>query len=190
MQKKGETFEIGPPKPPGLRKTPSFFGPIKRAYFSPFVLVYGTQGDSAATEVNLHHARVQAQQWWRRANGRVDILPDTEVTSETVEQYNLILFGRPETNAITARVHRDLPILIGAGRVALGDRVIEGEGIGVQFIYPNPLNPTKFILVHGGTDPEGEERSTLFGTLYSGAGLCGFFDMDWNLNEKLMYSKK
>ena len=218
--KKDNQFRIGKPQKQGffrkilntkkLRKTPELFGPIKKAYFSPFVLVYGTQGDSESTEINLHHARIEAQKWWRRANGYAEIIPDAEVTGEIIDRYNLVLFGSPETNSITAKINKDLPISIKENRVFINDQIIEGEDLALQMIYPNPLNPEKFILVREGISPEGEELSGLFNTIYSGSGMpdfivydkkvrekgwagviaAGFFDMSWKYDRDLTYIRK
>jgi dienelactone hydrolase len=220
ISKKGEQFKIEKSKKPGLlqrifkkrkvRKNPEFFGPIKKAYFSPFILVYGTQGDSESTERNLHRARVEAQKWWRRANGYVRIIPDSEVTEEIIDNFNLILFGNPKTNLITAEINKDLPISIRDGKFLLDGRIIDGKDIAVQMIYPNPLNSKKFVLIREGNSPKGEELSGLFNVIYSGSGLpdfmiyddrvkkkgwagviaAGFFDMDWELDRDLMYMKK
>ena len=191
----------------GLRKSRYLFGPIKQAYFSPFELVYGTQGDASTTETLLHQARLEAYQWWRRANGMVEILPDTEVTPAVIESCNIVLFGGPGENLYTSRINRHLPIRIDGKRLQLGTRVIQGDGIAAKFVYPNPENPDRLVVVHEGTDSGGIEISTFFKTIYAGAGLpdfvvfdseaertgwggviaAGFFDNRWRLDRNLMY---
>ncbi|MFQ5906817.1 MAG: prolyl oligopeptidase family serine peptidase, partial [bacterium] len=89
FHKKGERFVNGVLKHKGLTKRPDLHGPIKQAYFSPFVLVYGTKGDSAATELLYRQACWEGMRWWHRANGYVDVLPDTEVTDVVVKNRNL-----------------------------------------------------------------------------------------------------
>jgi dienelactone hydrolase len=193
-----------------INKSPAFSGPIKKAYFSPFILVYGTQGDSESTEINLHQARVEAQNWWWRGNGCVEIIPDIKVNSETLDRYNLILLGGPETNAVTARIRKDLPISIKNNRLVFNGLEIEKDDVAFQIIYPNPLNREKYVVVKGGTSPKGEELAGLFNVIYSGAGLpdfivygeavkekgwgailaAGFFDMNWKFDSSLAYLKK
>ncbi|MCK4556376.1 MAG: hypothetical protein KAU47_02575 [Candidatus Aminicenantes bacterium] len=158
----------------------------------------------------MHHARIEAQKWWRRANGYAEIIPDAEVTGEIIDRYNLVLFGSPETNSITAKINKDLPISIKENRVFINDQIIEGEDLALQMIYPNPLNPEKFILVREGISPEGEELSGLFNTIYSGSGMpdfivydkkvrengwagviaAGFFDMSWKYDRDLTYIRR
>jgi pimeloyl-ACP methyl ester carboxylesterase len=207
LYKKGGKFRIGSDKSSRLRKSSEFYGPIKQAYFSPFVLVYGTRGDSATTEITQYQARLETARWWMRANGLAKVLPDTEVTSETMKEYNLILFGGKEENSITAKISGDLPIRIENGKLLFGEKEIPGDNVAAEFIYPNPANPDKFVFVHLGVDSSGLKLSTFFTTLYSGAGLpdfvifddkvkskdwggvicAGFFDCNWQLDEKLFY---
>ena len=205
--RRGDKFQIGRTKHRRLRKSPESYGPIKQAYFSPFVLVYGTKGDSLTTAITLHQARLEAVRWWRRANGLAEVLPDTEVTSETMENFNLILFGGPSENSVTAGLNRKLPIRIEGEKIVFGKKQIDGEGIAAKFIYPNPFNPERFVCVHEGVDLSGLKLSTFFTALYSGAGLpdfiifdenvkfngwggvicAGFFDPEWQLDERLYY---
>ncbi|KPL01166.1 MAG: hypothetical protein AMJ91_01005, partial [candidate division Zixibacteria bacterium SM23_73_3] len=207
FSKKEDRFRIVKAQHPRLKKSPQLYGPIKQAYFSPFVLVYGTKGDSLVTEITLHQARLEAARWWRRANGYAEILPDTEVTSEIMENYNLILFGGEEENFVTTKLSKSLPIKIKDQKILFGKKEIHGDKIATEYIYPNPANPERFVFVHQGVGLEGLKLSTFFTALYSGAGLpdyiifddevkykgwggvlcAGFFDSEWQINENLFY---
>ncbi len=210
FSKKGNEFQLGKLKSSPLRKTPEFYGPIKQAYFSPFVLVFGTKGDSAATEITLHQARLEAARWWRVGNGYAEILPDTEVTQEVMENYNLILFGGPEENLITAQLNEKLPIQIRDNKIFLDKKELSGDGMAVEFIYPNPLNLKKFVFIHEGTNLNELKLSSFFDPIHSGAGLpdfmifdeevklkgwggvqaAGFFDAGWKLDSSLSYIQR
>jgi pimeloyl-ACP methyl ester carboxylesterase len=207
LSRRAGEFKLGGMPPGGLTKRPELHGPIKQAYFSPFVLVYGTQGDSATTNLLLHQARLEAFQWWRRGNGFTNVLPDSEVTAGIIDKYNLIIFGGPDENTITGSIDRFLPIRLTAGSLFLGGRRLVGESLATKFIYPNPLNPAKFVVVHEGLGKDGLGLSTFFRTIHAGAGLpdfmifdksvmrkgwggmraAGFFDSAWHLDPDLMY---
>ena len=208
--KDGNKFKIGKPKQSALRKTPELYGPIKRAYFSPFLLVYGTKGDSLSTERNLHQARLQSYTWWMRANGYVEVVPDTEVTDDMARRYNLILFGNHETNAYVKAINRQLPVHLEDKRIIVGREKINIDSLCMMEIYPNPRHPKKFVLLYSATNQDMEKYTGLFSTLYSSAGLpdfivwdksalnygwagvicAGFFDQNWRLDKNLMYQKK
>jgi predicted esterase len=208
--KSGDRFKIGQPKESGLYKSPELYGPIKRAYFSPFLLVYGTRGDSLSTERNLHQARLQSYTWWIRANGYTEVVPDTEVTEELAGRYNLILFGNHETNAYVKAINNQLPVHLIDNRIFIGREKINLDSLCLMEIYPNPRHPDKFVLLYSATNQDMEKYTGLFSTLYSSAGLpdflvwdksalnfgwagvvcAGFFDHNWQLDKNLMYLKK
>lgn len=209
FHKTPEGFRIGGKAYQGLRKTPEFYGPIKQVYFSPFILVYGTRGDSAVADLTLHQARLEAFRWWRRGNGFAEICADTEVTEELISDYNLILFGGAKDNLIVRRISEELPIRVEDGKIFLDEDGV-GSELSAEYIYPNPLNPSKFVFIHAGTDIERLKLSTFFGAIHSGAGLpdflifsdevkekgwggvrcAGYFNSEWKLDSGLMYYQK
>jgi predicted peptidase len=177
-------FRMGSSRPSGLAKSARLHGPIKQAYFTPFVLVYGTQGDPAMTDMLLHQARLEAFRWWRRSNGFTEVLPDTEVTTEVIRDYNLILFGGPEANRITRQIDRFLPIRAAKRGLVLAGEHFKGEGLATKFVYPNPLNRSRLVVVHEGVGVKGQDLSTFFSTIYAGAGLPDFLIFDGSVRRK------
>jgi hypothetical protein len=168
------------------------------------------------TELLLHQARLEAFRWWRRANGRVEIIADSLLMCYTIDpyelviqRYNLILFGGPKENSVVERIQRDLPIRSIGGAIHLGGQKVKGPGIAACFVYPNPLSPGRLVTVYMGSDKEGQELSTFFRSAYSGSGLpdfvifdgmvrslgwggmiaAGFFDSRWQLDRDLCYFK-
>jgi hypothetical protein len=138
----------------GLTKSHELFGPIIDAYNSPFLYVYGTSGTSADTEANRRAARQDALDWLTWANGNAEIKADTEVTPTDTEQKNLILYGGPTSNTLVSRIGDRLPIRFEGNTVRVGDRTFMGDDLGLKMIYPNPLNPRRYVLVNAGTTPE------------------------------------
>jgi predicted esterase len=183
---------------------------IKHAYFTPFKLVYGTIGDSISTRNNLNKACMQSYVWWYRANGYAEILPDTEVTRDIIKNHNLIVFGNAETNAVLKWTNHELPIKIEHNRVLIDTDTLFDKDLCIIEIYPNPLNPDKFMLVYAPASREAEKLMGFFTPLYAGAGLpdymvynhsvlthgwagiiaAGFFDTDWKIDAQQCYLKK
>jgi dienelactone hydrolase len=167
------TFELtdaGWQQATSLNYSPSH-PPIKGAYYEPFILVFGTRGDDEETDRLYAMARSEAQAWWYRANGTVRIVPDSLVDADLINCYNLILFGNADQNAVTARIEAGLPVRIQEGRFVFNDEIMPPGADAALFVYPNPLNPHKKVLVREGIGEEGLGRSGYFSTLYSGAGL-------------------
>jgi len=211
FSKRGGGFRPGRTEKSSPFKSPDLYGPIKQAYFTPFILVYGTRGGPTTARGLLDQARRQAFRWWRRGNGCVEVVPDTLVTDRIIDTYNLILFGGPGENGIVARMARRLPVRAATGRgeggIEIGAHLIRGRGLAAEFVYPNPLNPEKLVVVHLGADAAGLALSDFFKVIHSGAGLpdyiifdesvrtkgwagvvcAGFFDEEWRPDPALMF---
>jgi predicted esterase len=191
----------------GLRKTSDFRGPMKRAYFKPFVLVIGTKGTETENSYYLELARTTSQRWWYRANGYTRIVRDVDVDDSIISQYNLVLLGGPLSNSVSAQIADSLPIAIEDGGVMVGDKFLKGEDLAVKFLYPNPLAPENLILAEWGTSPEGMRLAGSLNCMYSGSGLpdflvyddavrqmgyagvraAGFFNNDWQVDKEFCY---
>ncbi|MDB5038847.1 MAG: hypothetical protein JWQ35_2375 [Bacteriovoracaceae bacterium] len=178
---------------------------MKSAFFDPYVIVYGTLGSKEETETLYESARLLNNRVWKTANGFAPILPDTEVSSEMMKQMNLILLGSPDRNLISKKLASKLPIKFSKKDIRFGVEKIEASdrGLAAAFLYPNPLSPSHYIAVFGGTSAEAEKFSTWFqpfferlgfGTpdfliyseavRYSGWGgvkAAGLFSKDWDL---------
>jgi dienelactone hydrolase len=207
FSRRGGEMRLGENRRSGLGKKPALYGPIKQATFSPFTIVYGTSGEPQVDGVLLHLARLEAFRWWRRGNGFVKVMPDSEVSPEIMAQRNLLLFGGPGENSIVRRMARDLPIRNEPGGIVLGGTDIHGESLAYRFVYPNPLAPDRLVAVSAGTDPEALSLLTAMPATYAGAGLpdfvifdsevrrlgwggviaAGFFDSAWRVDAALMY---
>ena len=136
----------------GLAKRANLEGPIEDAFLSPFVLVYATAGPSAFDPVV---AKAEAERFagdWARLFGKpCRIKPDTAVTQTHIDTLNLVLYGGPESNRITARVMDKLPIRVRDGSVHVAGKTFTGPDVGVKLCYPNPLNPNRYVVVFAGT---------------------------------------
>ncbi len=192
---------LGPDPGPGLRKTPDLSGPLRNAFYKPAVLVYGTQGSPEETEALLNNARIYARRFWRWANGFIRIVADRDVEDATLRDFNLILFGSPERNSMTARVSAELPLRIEGDTVIFDGQPLEEKDLGVAMVYPNPLNPSRLMAIYAGTtmrmekdivriQPIDKRMSTpdfvvagreLAGYGWSAARAMGFFSPSWDL---------
>ncbi len=138
-----------------LGKRPELCGPIIDAFNAPFLLVYGTGGDAAETEINWKEAR-WTQVWWQIwASGHCRVQADSAVTPEDIENFNLILYGNAGSNEIVARINDDLPVRFDGRAVVAGAERFEGEDVALQMIYANPLNPARYALINGGGTHKG-----------------------------------
>jgi len=78
---------------------------------------------------------------------------DTSITEDDIARSNLILFGTADSNSIIAAINDLLPIRIRRDRIAAGANVYEGDNYGLYMIFPNPLNPQRYVVISHGTFP-------------------------------------
>ncbi len=197
---------------PPLHKRPDLTGPIKRAYYAPFLLVYADEGPSERTALYRHLAVQQAYHWYHRADGRAPVRPASEITEEELRNWNLILYGTPQDAGLVARLLSEVPFVeVRKNGIRWGETLYSGYGpLGLQFVYPIVLNgqPTgRLVVFVTGTDAEGVALAAEVQPVYSGAlvpdfvlvtrklraaawagFLCaGFFGNDWSLKGGLSY---
>ena len=138
------------PRHKGLCKRPGLQGPIDDAFMGSFLFVRPT-GHSLYPQVRrwadaeLERA---VEHWRRHFRGHVRIKDDAEVTEEDIQSHHLILWGDPDANSIWSRIRSDLPIQLTDGRWTVGDRSYDARQHAPVMIYPNPLNPERYVVTN------------------------------------------
>jgi dienelactone hydrolase len=137
---------------PQLHKRHNLQGPIDDAFMEPFVCVLPTAKpwhDSHAAWAKWTYERFAREfdKWFR---GRVPTIKDTELTDELIADKNLILFGDPGSNAVLARVLTGLPIHWTTESLEVAGKRYDPQSHSVALIYPNPLNPQRYVVINSG----------------------------------------
>jgi len=175
-----------PTRTEGLRKIHGLQGPIDDAFMESFVCVQ----PSGPTDARLELFRREFAKWMR---GDVRVKADTAVTVEDVANHNLILFGDPSSNRLIAQIAGKLPIRWTKDAIVVGKQTFNAVEHTLVMIYPNPLNPRRYVVLNSGhTFGEKEFRGTnalLFPRLGDYAVLkrdgtvvlAGLFGENWEL---------
>jgi len=122
---------------PAREKTPSRGGPFKMALANGFVAVVGTQGDEAADALLMAKVRYDADDWWVRANGRFEIIPDSAFDPKQYLGHNVRLYGNHDQNAAWSKVLGDAsPVDVRNGEFIGPTSRHQGDDIAVMFVYP------------------------------------------------------
>jgi len=140
-------------KAPGngtMHKTRAMCGPFREALASRFLIVPGTAGDDQEDAAGRKRAQGAALDWIRWTQGKAVVKPDAAVTEQDIRDNNLILYGSPETNRIVRRIAGRLPIRFEKDAYVVGDRRVPRAGAGLLMIYPNPLNPKRYVAIRDG----------------------------------------
>ncbi|HET6575168.1 MAG TPA: hypothetical protein VFG68_16295, partial [Fimbriiglobus sp.] len=133
-------------------KKPGLQGPIDDAFMDRFLMVRPTGkplndkvGAWAAGE--MKHA---IEQWRSQFRGDAPVKDDSAVTAEDIASSNLVLWGDPSSNAILAKIADKLPVKWTRNGVKLGDQTYDAGTHVPVLIYPNPLNPKKYVVLNSG----------------------------------------
>lgn len=139
-------------EPAGLRKRPGLQGPIDDAFTAPFLYVLPDKPcTSPAVEAWLQWEMNHQRDRWRwLMRGDVRTRKASEVTADDISRYNLILWGDTTANAVTQRILPSLPVKWTAAGVTVGARKFDGGTVVPVAIYPNPLNPERYVVLNSG----------------------------------------
>lgn len=139
-----------PAASPGLVKKHHLQGPIDDAFLNRFVFVLPTgepMHRAAAERIAAEQARAIVE-WRRQFRGEPLVKKDTEVTDADIANSNLVLWGDPSSNKVLARAASKLPVKWTAAAVTLGTKQFTSDTHYPALIYPNPLNPNKYVVVN------------------------------------------
>ena len=173
--------------PEGLRKIAGLQGPIDDAFQQPFLCVRPETGADATLEQFRHD-------FARYLRGDIRVKSPSEVRPSDVENYDLVLFGDPATNPWIAKVLPRLPLKWTSSEIEMAGRKFPAASSTVAMIYPNPLNPRRYVVLNTGHTFPGTDFDNLHWFLHPRLAdyavvdkktrevqMAGFFDADWRL---------
>lgn len=135
-----------------LAKRHGLQGPIDDAFLSRFVFVAPTR---TATHVEVSdRARAEmdrAKREWRKMfRGEVIERTDQTLTDADIASSNLVLWGGPSNNAVIAKLLPNLPIQWTEQSIQVRGRSFDSKTHMPVLIFPNPLNPAKYVVLNSG----------------------------------------
>jgi hypothetical protein len=127
-------------------------GPIDDAFLDNFLMVRPTGkplhekvGKWAKAELDhaIHH-------WRKQFRGEARVKKDDAVTEADIAGSNLVLWGDPQSNKLLAKIAAKLPIRWDGKGIEVGKKSYPGEHHALALIYPNPLNPERYVVLNSG----------------------------------------
>ncbi len=200
LQKEGVDWRVSE-KPPAATKGPHRSGPFKEAFKQRFVLVYGTAGTSEENAWSYGKARFDAETFWYRGNGSVDVWSDKEFLATGEPDRSVILYGHAESNSAWGALLSESPVQVARGSIMIGTRAIKEDGLGCLFIQPRPGSDVALVAAVSGSDAKGMRLTTALPYFTSGVAypdcvvlsnnvlmqglsevkVAGFFGEDWDV---------
>ena len=184
------------------QKGPHRHGAFKEAFTNNMLFVYGTSGNKKENRLTYEKARFDAETWYYRGNGAVDVIPDSEFDPEVYQDRNVILFGNRDVNSAWDALLQESPIQISGNFVEFEGHRIEGDDLAAYFLYPRPDSDTASVAVIAGTGTQGMKAATGNQYFAGGSGFpdymifqsnmllngadsviaIGFFDNNWDID--------
>jgi hypothetical protein len=196
FQKTNGKWAVATGRPSGLRKVHRLQGPIEDAFTDGFLAVRGSgQPWNAGVHNYVNHRfdsfRSEFAKWMR---GDIRVKDDKSVSAADIANYNLVLFGDPGSNVMIAKVLAGLPIQWTKSEITVGGQKFSTADHALVLIYPNPLNPQKYVVLNtgqtfsanritSGTEAVFFPRLGDYAVLTTGGAVktAGFFDESWKL---------
>lgn len=174
-------------------------GTFKEAFRGRFILVYGTGGSAQENDWMLDRARYDAETFWYRGNGSVDVISDQQWTSLATVDRNVIVYGNASINAAWQELLAESPVAVRAGGWQ-ADGAWHEESASVLMIRPRAGSDVASVGAIGGTDLVAMQASNRLPLFSSGTGypdltifspeylergieairLVGYFGHDWS----------
>ena len=91
---------------------------------------------------------LQTARWRWLMRGDVRRKKASQVTADDIQRFHLILWGDAGANILTAKVLPKIPLKWTAQGVEAGGKT--HAGAVPVCIYPNPLNPSRYVVLNSG----------------------------------------
>lgn len=189
------------PKPSLKEKGPHRDGGFKDAFRNDVVFVYATKGTGTENDWYYNKARFDADTFWYKANGNIELIADTDFSPKDFPDRNVVLYGNKNNNAAWDKLLKNSPVQVLNNTLTFGDRRLSGSDWGLYFIVPRADSDKASVGVVTATGPKGMKAAyanhylvngTTFPdfTLFNGSVLsqgidavkcAGFFGNDWSI---------
>ncbi|MBX3253439.1 MAG: prolyl oligopeptidase family serine peptidase [Chitinophagaceae bacterium] len=186
------------------QKGPHRYGTFKGAFNHRMVFVYGTKGSKAENEWAFNKARYDAETWYYRGNGAVDVITDKEYVTGKYAGRGVALYGNAQTNSAWTMLLNDAPVQVQRNSIQVGGRTFTGDDMGAYFVWPLKNSPHASVAVITGTGLKGMNAANANQYFAGGSGFpdymvfrldmlrggsdaieaAGFFNNEWKLEEK------
>lgn len=205
LERASDVWKIVEGFPPN-DKSPSRSSGFKNGLDRQMVFVYGTKGNAEENAWAFNRARFDAEAFYYRGNGSVDMMPDTAFGSTISVDRSVILFGNADTNSAWKTLLPTSPITVNRNTLKVGTSTRTGTDSAVIFTRPRPGSLVASVSAVSGTGIEGmrltERLNYFFAGVafpdffvagpemlengYVGVRAAGFFDTDWNLTSDVV----
>ena len=154
LSKNSNSWQVSE-KPSFNQKGPHRNGGFKDAFRNNMVLVYASKGSKTENEWWYHRALFDAEKFYYKGNGNVELVRDTEFSPEKYPNRNVIIYGNRDNNTAWESMLNSCPVHVEHGKISMPDKSLEGDDHGTYFIYPRPDSDIASVGVVSATGEKG-----------------------------------
>jgi len=135
-----------------LAKQHDLQGPIDDAFMDSFIMIPpSNKGLDKMTDQWIADELADSLfQWRRQFRGEARVKSVADVSAYDIENSHLVLWGDPASNPLIERLLPFLPIKWTADSLAMAGKNYEGTKRVPALIFPNPLNPKRYVVLNSG----------------------------------------
>jgi predicted esterase len=157
------------------QKNPKRSGTFKESLQHRMVFVYGTHGSEEENAWSFNKARYDAEVWYYRGNGAVDIIADNDFTAARYKERGVVIYGNSVTNSAWNKLLRSCPIAVTSSHISLGSKRFEGNDLGAYFTWPRDDSDKAMVAVVAGTGLIGMKSTDSNQYFAAGSGFPDYF---------------
>ena len=134
------------------RKRPGLQGPIDDAFMGRFIIVEPSSSlakNAVGKWIGDELERLK-REWRGQFRGHALSVRADQLTENQIANCNLILWGDPRSNSVIEAIESKLPIQWHEGQVLIAGQAYDRTKVVPSFVYPNPLNPNRYIVINSG----------------------------------------
>jgi len=182
------------------RKRPGLQGPIDDAFMEGFVVTLGrgqpwNRAAQEKAEAELSRFR---KEWVEFMRGDFPFVEEKDITPQLLRSKHLVVFGDPGSSSVLKQALGALPYRWDSTNIAWKGKNLESTAHLPFSIQPNPLSPTKYLVINTGHtfhEPQFKGTNALLFSQHGDHGLFhipsglvvqdGVFDEQWRFGSTL-----
>ncbi|MGI4021672.1 MAG: alpha/beta hydrolase-fold protein [Janthinobacterium lividum] len=158
-------------------------GTFKEPFNHRMVFVYGTKGNVDENHWAYNKARFDAESWYYRGNGAVDIVADKDFKASAYPDRGVILYGNLTTNSAGKNLLKNCPVKVSRDNIKVGNASFNGDNLSAYFIWPRADSKTASVAVISGSGLKGMRAAEANQYLAAGSGFPDFMIFSADLPE-------
>jgi len=135
--------------PSSNEKGPHRYGTFKEAFNNRMVFIYSTRGTKEENEASYNKAIFDAESWYYRGNGAVDVIEDKDYNRSKFIGRNVIIYGNSTTNSAWQILLNDCPLQVSRNTIKAGNKEWNGDDLAAYFVWPQSDGITSVGVVAG-----------------------------------------